>query len=156
MRRHVVLLWVTIVTSAGCPDDGAAAGDAESSSTAGREVPFVRVGSTVDAGDDVDSPCGGVGSPDVEIAWTAPVASNYVISTKGSGFDTVVSVFADDGGGELLACNDDAELTVAGRSEVVLALAADTAVLVVVDGVLRHAGDYTLAITDLGAYARNR
>ena len=151
MRRHVVLLWVTIVTIAGCPDDGAAAGDAESD--AAREVPFVRVGSTVDAGDDVDSPCGGVGSPDVEIAWAAPVASSYVISTKGSGFDTVVSVFA---GGELLACNDDADLTVAGRSEVVLTLEADAAVLVVVDGVLRHAGDYTLAITDLGADARNR
>lgn len=148
MRRHAVLLWVTSVVITGCPDDGPAAGDAESSAF-GSAGPVAVVGSTVRS-DDLHWPCGGRGAPDVEHVWTAPVASSYAISTAGSGFDTVLSVFAN---GELIACNDDADLVVAGRSEVVLWLDADEAVRVVVDGALGQSGDYALAITDLGSYA---
>ncbi len=119
----------------------------------GSDAPFAGVGTTVEGGDDVYSPCGGGGAPDVEILWTAPVASNYAISTAGSGFDTVLSVFESDCAGELWSCNDDAELAVAGRSEVVLTLEADAALLVAVDGALGQSGDYALAITDLGPYA---
>lgn len=47
-------------------------------------------------------------APDIALAWTAPAAGEYVLSTRGSAIDTALSVIAPDCDPvRELACNDD-------------------------------------------------
>jgi len=50
----------------------------------------------------------GADTPDLALLWTAPSAGDYVISTRGSGLDTVLNVLGPDcDPAHELACNDD-------------------------------------------------
>lgn len=102
--------------------------------------------STVQRGDDNVSECGGDGAADVTVAFTAGAAGNYVFSTVGSDFDTVLSVL-DSCEGVELDCDDDG----AGRqSSLELELEAGQSVVVVIDGFnVDDAGDARLNITAL-------
>ncbi len=77
---------------------------------------------------------GGGAAPDVAFQWTAPRAGRYDISTEGSAFDTVLTVRRGgcDGGGDVLACNDD--VSGSRQARVTVELAACETVLIVVDG----------------------
>jgi hypothetical protein len=121
----------------------------------GSSVPHTELGTTLDAGDDSFGLCGGAGSPDVELVWTAPASSNYSFSTVGSSFDTILEVrngVACDG--PEISCNDAIAPTDFGPSAVVVALDEGQQVLITVDGFSAFdTGDFTLSIDDVGAFA---
>ena len=72
----------------------------------GSNVPQTVSGSTVGMGSDYVGLCAGSG-PEVSYAFTPPQTGNYLFTTQGSSFDTVL--YVHDGGcnGPPLACNDD-------------------------------------------------
>jgi hypothetical protein len=119
----------------------------------GAVAPTTHMGSTVGESDDMYSDCGGVTTPDEELLWTAPLDSNYLFSTEGSDFDTLLAIHEGGCGTPVWRCNNDGMLgAVPSPSRVVAALTADQSVLVVVDGETEQ-GAYTLQITDLGPFA---
>lgn len=90
---------------------------------------------------------GGDEAPDIALAWTAPAAGRYLVSTFGSAVDTVLSVLAPDCDPTAeLACDDDD--APAATSALVVELAAGQSVVLVVgayDGE-DDAGDIVLHI----------
>jgi len=110
----------------------------------------VAMGSTVGAGDDsASATCGSSGGNDIAISWTAPADGEYVVSTEGSDFDTVLHVRAGaDCAGTEVTCNDDGG---SGLQSVAsfTATAGDTFTFVVdgYDGA--DEGDYVLNIVQL-------
>jgi len=98
---------------------------------------------TAPAGDDFTGSCGGAGSADVAYQWDVPYDGFFVLDTAGSDFDTLLYLF-DDCGGTELACNDEAEGSVASR--VVAPFEMDDRVLVVVDGNAGESGQAVLNI----------
>jgi hypothetical protein len=75
--------------------------------------------------------CGGRSAPDATVEFTAPIAGDYVFTTNGSTFDTIL--YALDGcGGAELDCDDDDGIGV--QSQIVLNLAAGQTIALVVDG----------------------
>ncbi|MBP1689411.1 MAG: putative secreted protein, partial [Deltaproteobacteria bacterium] len=92
--------------------------------------------------------CGdGTNAPDATFLYTASVAGIYVMSTEGSGFDTLLSVRAGSCAGSELACNDDIPPPVGSQqSRLNVPLAAGQTVLVAVDGFGTASGSFTLSI----------
>jgi len=88
--------------------------------------------------------CGGFLEPDHAVTWTAPEAGTYLVSTRGSGFDTVVYVRDASCGGDELACNDDHLEDVEAYTWVTLA--AGQTVVIVVDGRAGGAGEFVLRV----------
>jgi hypothetical protein len=88
--------------------------------------------------------CGGFLEPDHAVTWTAPEAGTYLVSTRGSGFDTVVYVRDASCGGDELACNDGHAEDVEAYTWVTLA--AGQTVVIVVDGRAGGAGEFVLRI----------
>jgi hypothetical protein len=101
------------------------------------------VGSTVGLGDEAAGTCGGTNGSDVTVSFTAPTAGDWVFSTNGSAFDTVLYAL-DACGGAQLACDDDAGT--GDASQIVVPMTAGQAITLVVDGFsLSASGDYILA-----------
>jgi uncharacterized protein YkwD len=90
--------------------------------------------------------CGdGLGnSPDSVFVFTAPFAGPYVISTVGSGYDTVAYAIDDSCSGSVLACNDDIDDSLASGFRV--QLRDGQRILIVVDGYDGDSGDFVLEI----------
>jgi len=98
------------------------------------DAPGTYTANVQGATDDHTASCGGPGGgPEVTFEFTPPRDGNYRFDTRGSSFDTVLTVLDGCEGAEL-ACNDDAWL---GRgsdhSDVALSLLADQSYVVVVD-----------------------
>lgn len=88
----------------------------------------------------------GADTPDVALAWTAPAAGDYVVSTLGSEADTVLHVLdASCAPASELACDDD--LPPLASSEVTLTLSGGQSVVLVVSAYdADDAGAFTLHI----------
>ncbi|MBN1947405.1 MAG: hypothetical protein JW797_17170 [Bradymonadales bacterium] len=109
----------------------------------------VATGTTVGRGDDNTSgicAMGSIGSEDVTLLWTAPVAGNYRFDTLGSGYDTILYLLDGGCSGAELACNDDETEGESLQSSLVVPLAANQSVVVVIDGYGGAAGSYQLNI----------
>lgn len=105
-------------------------------------TPIVATGNTTGRGNDINPTCGASNAQDVVFAYTPSVTRQYNVNTFGSGYDTVVAVFAGCGGAQL-ACNDDA----AGlQSQVFVNLTAGVQYLIVVDGYSTSTGPFTLTV----------
>ncbi len=74
------------------------------------------------------------GGPDAAWIWTAPEAGRYVLSTAGSGFDTVLALREPACDGAVLRCNDDVLRGEVRHSRIVADLSRHETVLVTVDG----------------------
>ena len=107
--------------------------------------PEVATGTTAAAGDDLGGTCGGAGSPDLTLGWTAPAADTYTFDLTGSvrDFDTVLTVLDGACDGAELGCNRDAS---GPQSALSVALDAGQAVVLVVDGAPAHEGAWELNI----------
>jgi hypothetical protein len=110
-------------------------------------------GSTTGASDDWSSSCDYTGheSPDLAFEWIPTVTRSYRLSTDGSDFDTVLSIYAADCSTELY-CDDDGGAEIEGSfgrtSEVEATFTGGTTYIVVVQGVTSSAyGSVTLSIT---------
>lgn len=106
--------------------------------------PAVATGSTWGAGDDYTSTCADYATEDIAWRWTAPADGEYVFDTRGSSYDTMLSVEYGDCSGTEIDCNDDAKLTTS--SEVELTLAGGDEVVIHIEG-YNDAGDYVLNIS---------
>jgi len=106
-------------------------------------------GSTAGGSDFLAGSCGGFGSPEVGVWFTAPVSGTYVFDLSGSLFDTVLYALDAMQCFEL-ACNDD---WVSTASQLQLGLAAGEQVVLVIDGGGGEQGDYglTWSLTDCPA-----
>lgn len=108
-------------------------------------------GLTVGATNDGTSSCGNASSsPDVWYSYTSPVASNLMMHTCGSSFDTVLSVF-DGCSGTELACNNDCQAATAcaaPASCVTLPVQAGQQVLIRVAGADGATGLFSLSVQD--------
>lgn len=91
---------------------------------------------TEPAGNDMAATCGGDSSPELLLAWTAPVTDYYVFDTFGMGFDTVLALYAPECDGTELACSNNVGPMV--QSELVRKFRQGEQALVLVDG---NAGD---------------
>lgn len=120
-----------------CPDD------------AFDDMPPVSVsGSTVGATDRWTSECGASPrSGDYVMEYTAPYRSTYVFDTRGSNFDTVLSL--KDGGclEPVRSCNDDDGYG-NSTSMLVATMEQGTTVALVVDGFEGAEGDFVLNVRD--------
>ena len=126
---------------AGVPDLSCVDAEMESS------VPVTADSQGAARGDDVGpAPCvpSTRGSVDFVALFRAPYAGEYVASTAGSRFDTVLHVRAGGCEGRTLACNDD---HMAMASQVTVRLEADEEVLFVVDGFNAMTGQVQLSIS---------
>lgn len=85
----------------------------------------------------------GNSSPDAVWIWTPPQDAVVEFNTEGSGFDTVMSVFAGVCGGQELGCNDDG-LGLASR--VTAEVTAGVPVTIVVEGLGGQVGPILLNI----------
>ncbi|WP_428262995.1 hypothetical protein [Haliangium sp.] len=95
------------------------------------------------AGDDVAASCGGAGSPDLLMSWTAPVSDYYVLDTFDANFDTVLAVYDECSGNELV-CSNNVDQRV--QSEIVHRFEQGQQVLVQVDGAAGDSGRGNLRI----------
>lgn len=95
------------------------------------------------AGNDFTASCGGESSPDQMLVWTAPVTDYYVFDTFGSGFDTVLGLYAECAGEEFACSNNVGEM---GQSEVVRKFEGGQRALVLVDGAAGDSGQGALNI----------
>ena len=126
----------------------------------GSALPVRATGSTIGAGNHLGGSCGGGSVPERTFGWTAPATGTYVISTFGSGVDTVLYVRDGTCDGEELACNDDA-VGAGWSSRVEVTLVGGESVVIVVDGYPDSGGEFVLSIyekppcpeTDLGSAA---
>ncbi len=110
----------------------------------GRAIGFgVARGSTRGQGDDLTPSCAMSASPDVGIAWTAPRTARYRFDTRGSSFDTVLSLRDGSCMGPEIACDNDA---IAPASRITRSVVAGTRLVIVVDGNGFTAGDFQLNI----------
>lgn len=83
-------------------------------------------------------------APDRSFTWTAPSSGTFTVSTMGSSFDTVLSLF-DASTGEALGCNDDVNASTF-QSSVAVTLMAGRQLRIVVDGYRTRCGTFTLNI----------
>ncbi|MEZ4321443.1 MAG: hypothetical protein R3F61_28485 [Myxococcota bacterium] len=102
------------------------------------------VGNTCGRFDDFDGACAFSYAHDVAFRWVAPADGSYRIDTRGSLFDTVLSVREPCTDLFLIECNDD---TFGLRSRVFLDAVAGEEYLIVVDGFGSNCGLYQLNIT---------
>jgi len=109
----------------------------------GPSVPSTIVGTTVGQLDELSSPCGGNGAPDIAYEFTAETAGRYAFDTFGAELDTILHVQDAVCDGEPIACNDDG---IDDQSVVYVDLAADQTVIVVVDGFALAPGDFVLSV----------
>ncbi|MEC8191990.1 MAG: putative metal-binding motif-containing protein [Myxococcota bacterium] len=124
----------------------------------------LATGSTVGLSNDYEGSCGSSGGADAAFLWEAPSTGSYDFNTTGSSFDTVLRLFAAEGGAGTgagiecgsgssssgateLTCNDDSGGTTA--SAFTYSVTAGTLYIVVVDGYSSYSsGSYTLAISE--------
>lgn len=90
-------------------------------------------GTTIGAGNDSMSECGGESAADRSFRWAAPAAGTYVFDTIGSLFDTILYVRASCNDEEELDCNDDDDVSGSIQSRVTLTMTAGQEVVVVID-----------------------
>jgi hypothetical protein len=110
--------------------------------------PISVSGSTLDSADRSTSGCGdNPRSGDYVMEYTAPYRSTYVFDTRGSDFDTVLSL--KDGGclGPVRSCNDDDDYGNA-TSMLVATMEKGETVALVVDGFQGAEGDFVLNVRD--------
>jgi hypothetical protein len=112
---------------------GASCADWTWASGSGR-TPYTATG----ADNDFAPSCGGAVGADVAIAWIAPSTGRFRFDTFGTGWDTVLAVYAACGGAELV-CNDDANATL--QSQVTFDAIAGTTYIVVIDSYGTTTGD---------------
>ena len=115
-------------------------------------LPATLDGSTVDGMDLFPSaPCAvdATGaSADFTAFFVAPERGEYLFSSKGSDFDTVMHITESVDGsceGDVLGCNDDAAM--GKTSEIKLELEAEQAVLVIVDGYNQAEGAVQVSVS---------
>jgi hypothetical protein len=84
-------------------------------------------------------------APEAAFIWKAPSAGSYSFSTKGSGFDTMLEIFALTG--ESIGCNNNDEIEFGTHSRLDLQLEANQQILITLDGWRNYQGAYRLAIT---------
>lgn len=108
------------------------------------------VSATTTGGSDLlTSSCGGAGGLDTQVEFTAPIAGEYVFSTAGSTFDTVLQLVDSTDCISERACDDD---TLAPASMATLTMAAGETVVVSIDGDgPSESGDFTLTINLVNA-----
>lgn len=129
------------------PDPGSVCPQAD----LGRLQSLVRRGSTAGGADRIaGASCGrgGYGSPDATFAYAAPRSGFYVIDTRGSDFDTVLSVRSGGCTGEELACSDDEAGGV--QSRIGLELIEGQPIVIVVDGYSGAGGAFSLNVNFVG------
>lgn len=110
-------------------------------------------GSTRGAPRSGDSDCGRSGnSPSHWFRFSAETATRVMVSTCGSDFDTVLSVYPGCPGEEdnEITCNDDACAAGSRQSEIEFDAAAGEEYLVRLAGYRGDTGDYTLELTSKG------
>lgn len=106
----------------------------------------VRTGTTVGKTNEFTPSCGySNNAPDVSFTWTAPSTNNFVFSTFGSSYDTILHVRSFTNSAQTLACNDNRPNSI--QSEVSLDLTQGTTVIIVVDGYSNKSGSFKLNIT---------
>jgi hypothetical protein len=89
---------------------------------------------------------GGDNAPDASFIYTAPAAGNYVLSTAGSTFNTLLSARLGTCTGKELGCSDDVAPPTDETSQLTLTLATGQSIVVTVDGSGTESGAYTLQI----------
>ncbi|HVO22051.1 MAG TPA: CARDB domain-containing protein [Candidatus Margulisiibacteriota bacterium] len=89
---------------------------------------------------------GGDNAPDTTFIYTAPTAGNYVVSTAGSTFDTLLSVHLGTCTGTELGCNDDVDSPTDKTSQLTLKLGTGQSIVITVDGANQESGAFTLQI----------
>jgi hypothetical protein len=108
--------------------------------------PGIARASTAGGIDELAGSCGGEGSEDVALAWTAPAAGRYRFALFDPRFQAVLYLRAGDCDGAELGCSAAADV---GPVEV--ELERGETVVVVVDGREAQRGDFTLDVLALGA-----
>jgi hypothetical protein len=98
---------------------------------------------TDSSGNEFSATCGGESSPDQMLVWTAPVTDYYSFDTFGSGFDTVLALFEECGGAELVCSNNVGNMS---QSELVYKFEQGQQALLLVDGAAGDSGQGSLNI----------
>ena len=99
----------------------------------GATLPVRRRGTTAYANDDHVTSCGGGGTPDRGLLWTAPRSGTFTFDTARSAMDSLLCLRRDGCAGEELACATEG-ISYGGGARVSATLEAGQRVLVVVDG----------------------
>lgn len=105
--------------------------------------PALASGTTIGGGDDFAVSCTSSTAEDLSFVWTAPADGNYTITTNGSAYDTVLTLWSEDCSVGETCDDDDGDST--QSLEVISAVAGDE-VVIVVDGYSINAGDYVLSV----------
>jgi hypothetical protein len=124
----------------------------------GSALPLRLKGSTRWASDDHLASCGGGGTPDRGLLWTAPRSGTFTFDTARSAMDSLLCLRREGCGGEELACATGG-ISYGGGARVSAALEAGQRVLVVVDGATGGSfgqGDFELHIHELAATEAGR
>ena len=108
-------------------------------------LPFFYSGTTLGAGDALSPSCAAGAANDASFLFTAP-ADGYYEFFAGGTLNTAIVVLDGGCGGPELGCNDD--FFTGTSSRVFVPLSQGQTVLVGVDGVNGHQGDFTLGIFD--------
>lgn len=104
----------------------------------------IATGSTTGLSNSYQPACASSSAPDAAYTWTAPATGNYVFTTFGSSFDTILEVRLNSTGA-VLGCNDDS----AGlQSSVAAVVSAGHSITILVDGYGSGNGNYQLNITN--------
>ncbi|MFO0635949.1 MAG: hypothetical protein U0168_24170 [Nannocystaceae bacterium] len=106
----------------------------------------IASGDTTAEDAELDPSCAGAASPARTMQWTAPGDGLWHLQAHGTGFVASLSLWADCGPGDELAC----ALDPGGGASIVRALTAGTTVAVVVAGQGAQVGPWTLDITAQG------
>jgi hypothetical protein len=116
--------------------------------------PVLQTGSTESASDDY-SYCGdngsdsgeGEGARDVAIEWTAPSSDLYTVHTRGSSFDTVLTLLGGGCGGDIIECDDDGGMDL--DSLITFDANGGETYLFVIDGYDSHEkGDWSISVVE--------
>ncbi|MDP2307585.1 MAG: hypothetical protein Q8P18_16300 [Pseudomonadota bacterium] len=101
-------------------------------------------GDTTGAGSEYESTCsdGSYSPEDESWSWTAPADGTYTVTTNGSSFDTVLSIWSSDCSAEATCDDDDGDST---QSLETFSAVAGERMVFVVDG-YASTGAYTLAV----------
>jgi hypothetical protein len=106
--------------------------------------PSVGFGTTVGAGNEWTSSCGGGNAPDYSYEFVAPLSGTFTFDTVGSAYNTVLSVVNGVDCATEITCNDDTDGT---ASSVSVDLDAGERVVVNVDGASTNAGIFELNVS---------
>jgi hypothetical protein len=79
---------------------------------------------------------GNEGGASVWVKWTAPSSGNFVFTTQGSSFDTIMGIFTGTALNALTeqASNDDESFPAISTSRIVLSATAGTTYYIAIDG----------------------